>query len=128
MALEQRFTKALYKKAAKGFSGFPQATVIYYGPDDQAATKVVVSIFPGGDGGPDEMKKWFSKSGDLRTDHITNGEILEFLRTREVRSVTLTPRLFGCPHEEGIDYPSGEVCPQCPFWAHRNRFTGEVEN
>ena len=27
----------------------------------------------------------------------------------------------GCPHEEGVDYPLGEVCPACPFWAHRRR-------
>jgi hypothetical protein len=128
MALEQRFTVALYKKAAKGFRGYPQATVIYYGPDDRVATKVVASIFLGEHGGPDEMKKWFSKKGDMRTDHTTNGEILEFLRTHEVRSVTMNLGLFGCPHEEGIDYPRGEPCPKCPFWAHRNRFTGEVEH
>ena len=29
------------------------------------------------------------------------------------------------PHEEGIDYPQGEACPQCPFWANRDRFTQE---
>jgi hypothetical protein len=27
----------------------------------------------------------------------------------------------GCPHEEGQDYPLGEVCPACPFWSHRRR-------
>jgi hypothetical protein len=27
----------------------------------------------------------------------------------------------GCPHEEGVDYPLGQVCPACPFWAHRRR-------
>jgi hypothetical protein len=30
--------------------------------------------------------------------------------------------LFGCPHEEGIDYPDGETCPQCPFWATHDRY------
>jgi hypothetical protein len=29
------------------------------------------------------------------------------------------------PHEEGIDYPEGKTCPQCPFWASRDRWTGE---
>jgi hypothetical protein len=28
------------------------------------------------------------------------------------------------PHEERIDYPEGEACPQCPFWAGRDRFAG----
>jgi hypothetical protein len=27
----------------------------------------------------------------------------------------------GCPHEEGVDYPVGEVCPKCLFWADRQR-------
>ena len=28
---------------------------------------------------------------------------------------------YGCQHEEGIDYPEGELCPDCPFWAGRER-------
>ncbi len=27
-----------------------------------------------------------------------------FIRSREVRSVVMTDRIIGCPHEEGIDY------------------------
>jgi len=41
-----------------------------------------------------------------------------------VRSVLITNRIIGCPHEEGIDYPEGDVCPKCPYWAHRDRWTG----
>jgi len=33
--------------------------------------------------------------------------------------------IIGCPHEEGTDYPEGKSCPQCPFWAGRDRFTQE---
>jgi uncharacterized protein len=29
----------------------------------------------------------------------------------------------GCPHEPGVDYPPGSVCPLCPFWAARPRST-----
>jgi hypothetical protein len=28
-----------------------------------------------------------------------------------------TDRNMGCPHEEGEDFPDGEDCPFCPFWA-----------
>jgi hypothetical protein len=35
-------------------------------------------------------------------------------------------RIIGCPHEEGIDYPEGEICMKCPFWAHRDRWSGEI--
>jgi hypothetical protein len=51
--------------------------------------------------------------------------ILEFIGRFEVKTVAMTDRIIGCPHEEGIDY-EGPVCPHCPFWANRNRWTGEV--
>jgi hypothetical protein len=38
----------------------------------------------------------------------------------------MSHRKTGCPHEEGIDYPEGEPCPQCPFWTHRDRWTGKL--
>ncbi|SJM33792.1 hypothetical protein [Mesorhizobium delmotii] len=28
--------------------------------------------------------------------------------------------------EEGIDYPEGSTCPDCPYWARRDRWTGEL--
>jgi hypothetical protein len=33
----------------------------------------------------------------------------------------MVKEMLGCPHEEGIDYPEGEACPACPFWAGRER-------
>jgi hypothetical protein len=36
-------------------------------------------------------------------------------------------RIVGCPHDEGIDYPDGEKCPQCSFWANRDRSSDEIE-
>ncbi len=40
------------------------------------------------------------------------------------KSVVMTDRIIGCPHEEGIDY-EGPTCPDCPFWAGRDRWTGK---
>jgi hypothetical protein len=37
----------------------------------------------------------------------------------------MVDRVIGCPHEEGIDY-EGPTCPHCPYWAGRDRWTGEV--
>jgi hypothetical protein len=36
--------KPLLKKAKHGSRGYPLATVMFYGPDDQTATKVAVGI------------------------------------------------------------------------------------
>jgi hypothetical protein len=42
------------------------------------------------------------------------------------KTVVMADRIIGCPHEEGVDYPDGEKCPSCPFWATRDRWSGAV--
>jgi hypothetical protein len=123
---KERFTKALRKKADRGFSGYPVATLAFYGPDDTIATKVAVGIILAEDQEPAFLERWFSHGRDVRNDHDVNEEILQFIRSHEVKSVAMPDRIIGCPHEEGVDYPKGSTCPQCPFWAHRDRWTGEV--
>jgi hypothetical protein len=71
------------------------------------------------------MKKWFSDK-DIRRDVKILNEIKEFITVQGARSVAITNKILGCPHEEDIDYPLGESCPQCPFWAGRDRFTDEL--
>ncbi len=113
-----------HKKARKGFRGYPVATIAYYGPDDQLATKVVVGIVAR----QDEivaMQKWFSDK-DVRYDVSINQQMVEFIDQHHPRSVVVTDGIIGCPHEEGIDYPEGQSCPQCPFWANRDRWTKRI--
>jgi hypothetical protein len=118
--------KSLAKKAKRGFRGYPVATIAYYGPDDKRASKVAVGILEEEDGPVAAMGRWFSEEGDVRSDHSILQAILEFIKERGVLSVVMADRIIGCPHEEGIDYPDGEKCPQCPFWATRDRWSGEV--
>jgi hypothetical protein len=125
VSLKDRFTKALRKKADRGFSGYPAATVAFYGPDDRLATKVAVGVVLAEDQEPAFLERWFSEGGDVRNDHDVNEQILEFIRSHEVKSIVMADRIIGCPHEEGIGYPAGSTCPQCPFWAHRDRWSGE---
>lgn len=82
--------------------------------------------FVAADGADPIMQRWFSDEGDVRTDPRITSEILQFMSDHGVKSVVVTDRIIGCPHEEGIDYPDGQVCPQCPFWANRDRWTGEI--
>lgn len=116
----------LKKKARRGFRGYPVATLAFYGPDDKRATKVAVGIVMDEEGGPTRLERWFSEIADVRTDQQVGREILAFIQENGVKSVIMPDRIIGCPHEEGVDYPDGEVCPQCPFWAHRDRWTGEI--
>ena len=112
------------KKARRGFQGYPAATIAFYGPTATLATKVVVGIAKDKSHEIDPLRKWFSEN-DVRSDEEIGLEIATFLKEQGVISVAMADRIMGCPHEEGIDYPDGEWCPQCPFWAGRDRFTHE---
>jgi hypothetical protein len=116
----------LKKKARRGFRGYPVATIAFYGPDDNRASKVAVGIVTTEGAEPIALERWFAEDGDVRTDPVVAGKILQFVRIHTARSVLMTDGIIGCPHEEGIDYPEGQVCPQCSFWAHRDRWTGDV--
>ena len=37
--------------------------------------------------------------------------IVEFVQRHDALSVGMADRITGFPHEEGIDYPDGAVCP-----------------
>ena len=116
----------LRKKAERGFRGYPVATIAYYGPDNQRASKVVVGIVAAEGADVDPMEKWYSDTADLRSDAKVIEEILALLQRHGVKSVAAIDGIIGCPHQEGIDYPEGESCPVCPFWKNRDRFTGEL--
>lgn len=123
----RRRPSPLQKKARKGFQGYPIATIAYYGPDDRHATKVAVGIVKEEDGDADILQRWFSEKGeDIREDRPVHYEILSFIETHGANSVVIADRIIGCPHEEGIDYPEGQYCPKCPFWAGRNRWSGDM--
>jgi hypothetical protein len=121
--------KALWpvtKRANKGFRGYPMATVAFYGPDDRRASKVAVGIVPGEGRDVSKLERWFSDEDDIRDDVTIMSAIQDFIEQHGAKSVALDNRIIGCPHEEGVGYPSGEKCPQCPFWASRDRWTGNV--
>lgn len=126
MRFKRRSTSPLKSKARRGFRGYPIATVALYGPDDQLATKAAVGIVTHEDAEPDFLERWFSQTGDIRSDLAIERQIVDFIQSHNAKSVIMTSNILGCPHEEGVDYPDGGSCPQCPFWRNRDRFTGEM--
>jgi hypothetical protein len=105
---------------------YPIGTLIAYGPDNTRATKLVAAVFIR----PEEseakaLHRWFVDAGDVRHDTTIKEEIAAFFRKYGVKETVASNRITGCPHEEGIDYPMGRTCPQCPFWANIDRFTHE---
>jgi len=116
----------LRKKTKRGFTGFPVATVAYYGPDNQRASKVAVGIVLTAGGEVEVLERWFSDTQDVRTDPEILKEVLDFVSANSAKSVVVADAILGCPHEEGTDYPEGAKCPKCVFWANRDRFAGEI--
>ena len=118
--------KRIKKLLNKGFKGYPIATIAYYGPNDQVASKVSVGIVENDDEEQIVMKKWFNEDKDIRREGVTNDEILVFIKENGAKSVVMADRIIGCPHEEGIDFPENTICKKCTFWINRDRFTGEI--
>jgi hypothetical protein len=113
------------KKTKRGFRGYPVATVAFYGPTADLATKIVVAIVRDEGCEPDPLERWFSGDVDVRVNREIGEKVAAFLREHAAKSVIAADRIIGCPHEEGIDYAEGKSCPLCPYWAGRDRFTGE---
>lgn len=120
----ERARKRLGKKARRGFRGYPVATIAVYGPDDTTATKLTVGIVPGEHAEVSDLRRWFSAGADIRNDATVAQEVPAFIDAAGARSVIMTDRIIGCRHEEGVDYDEGQSCPNCPFWARRDRWTG----
>ena len=121
----ERARKRLGKRAKKGFRGYPVATVALYGADDTTATKLTVGIVPAEGAEVTDLRRWFSEGSDIRNDADVAEEVLAFIAETGAKSVVMTDRIIGCPHEEGIDY-EGSTCPDCPFWVGRDRWTGKL--
>ncbi len=124
--IKRRPRSPLEKKARRGFRGYPVATLAFYGPNDERASKVAVGIVAAEETEAYPLERWLSEQRDVRNDATIGEQILAFIRQHDAKTVVVSDRIIGCPHEEGTDYPEGEVCPRCPFWAHRDRWSGEV--
>jgi hypothetical protein len=114
--------KRLAEKMRRGFRGHPIATIAFYGPTNELASKVVLSIVAGPDIPAAILARWFSEGHDVRHNAAIGSALLALLQEHGVRSVVMTRGVIGCPHEEGVDYPVGEACPRCPFWKGRDRW------
>jgi hypothetical protein len=98
---------------------YPLAAIAYYGPDDQTATRVVVAIVDASQAILDSSS-WMIESGDIRFDEHTSRKIAAFVQGHDIEKVVIAEGILGCPHVPGQDYPLGESCPYCPFWAEED--------
>jgi hypothetical protein len=93
---------------------FPIGTVAFYGPDDKTTTKIAAAVILS-DAADPILQRWVATN--VADDPAVAHAVREFFARHGVKSVVVTSGNFGCPHEEGEDFPAGEECPFCPYWA-----------
>ena len=93
---------------------FPLGTVALYGPNDKITTKIVAAVFKK-EGAEPILEKWAGTK--LKGDPKVADGIKAFFAVHGVKNLVMTSENMGCPHEEGLDFPSGEDCPFCRWWA-----------
>lgn len=114
----EHLMKGLEQRARRGFQGYPLGIIAFYGYNDQSASKAIIGIIKEAGGTPAHIKKWVSEEGDLRQDVPTIKELFRYIEAHQVQSIALTPGIYYCPHEPGIDFPEDGSCPHCPFWSN----------
>ena len=85
-----------------------------YGPDDKTTTKIVAGVIKR-EGAEAIVERWVGTG--IKNNPKVQRKIQEFFALHGVKCVVATDANFGCPHEEGLDFPTGEDCPFCSFWA-----------
>jgi hypothetical protein len=93
---------------------YPIGTVALYGPDDKITTKIAAGVIKSRNAEP-ILERWVAT--DVTTSPKVQREIKEFFEPHGVETIAMSEGNMGCPHEEGEDFPDGEDCPFCPFWA-----------
>jgi hypothetical protein len=112
--LQKRYQYLQHFRKAIQQGQYPLGTIAYYGPDDQKVTKIVAAVLVDEKTNP-ILKKW---SGENVADNPDTAiAIGKFFQDAQVKKVVMTEGIIGCPHEEGIDFPAGESCPDCAFWS-----------
>ena len=92
---------------------YPLATITYHGSSPSIASKIIVGILVGQDQIP-IVKEWSGE--DISEDVKAAREISKFIKDHNVSRVITSEWVLSCPHDEGVDYPQGEACPNCPEW------------
>jgi hypothetical protein len=105
--------KIQFRQLVAENTAYPLATITYHGPSPDQATKIIVGILPSQDQAP-IIREWTGE--DIADDVKSAREIALFIQEHTVSRVLTSEWVLSCPHEEGTDYPLGELCPFCPDW------------
>lgn len=92
---QNKYIKLINKKARKGHKGYPVATIVFYVPTSNVASKLVCSIIKHDGAEPEPMKKWFSKA-DIRKSEKILKKVLMFIEDNNTKTVGMIDSIIGC--------------------------------
>ncbi|MEW6997378.1 hypothetical protein AADZ86_06720 [Colwelliaceae bacterium BS250] len=78
-------TKRIAKRVKKGFQGYPQISLAYFGDSDSFATEVVVGFISEEGDAAQEQK--FTSKGDARKDETIQTTLLKVIERSEAKTV-----------------------------------------
>lgn len=83
----EKAKKRIAKQINKGFDGYPQITLAYFGATADCATEVVVS-FIAEEGAEAQEQRFTSSTGDVREDETIQSVLIKIIDRANARTVT----------------------------------------
>lgn len=105
--------KEKFRKLVAENNVYPLAAITYRGPSPDMASMIIVGIISAKDKAP-IIREWTGEG--IAEDVEAAREIARFVQENDIARVLTSEWVLSCPHDEGVDYPEGELCPHCPDW------------
>ncbi len=77
--------KRIAKHLKRGFNGYPQVTLAYFGPTPDSASEVLISFILDADTAPQEQK--FTSEGDAREDESIQSMLVKIIERANAKTV-----------------------------------------
>ena len=78
-------TKRIAKRVSKGFQGYPQISLAYFGESPSHATEVVVGLVT--EEGAATLEQKFTSKGDARKDEAIQTTLLKIIERADAKTV-----------------------------------------
>jgi hypothetical protein len=78
-------TKRIAKRVKKGFQGYPQISLAYFGESAECASEVVVGFTL--EAGAETQEQKFASKGDARTDETIQTTLLKVIERADAKTV-----------------------------------------
>jgi hypothetical protein len=85
-------TKRITKRIKKGFQGYPQITLTYFGKSTSYATEVVIGFILEEGDAVQEQK--FTSEGDAKKDETIQTTLLKVIERADAKTVIETPGIL----------------------------------